>query len=89
MKTVCHAIYFRSVKGVELIPERLCGMDGQWPFSSPEKPKQTAQYSNLVKNESRSHKTKYTTSVFKPENYKAPNGPLSYPFLMQFGTLKV
>ena len=24
------------------IPERLCGMDGQWPFSSPVKPKQTA-----------------------------------------------
>jgi hypothetical protein len=85
----CHVIYFGSVKGVELIPERLCGMDGQWTFSSPEKPKQTAQYNNLVKNKPRSRKTKNITSVFKPENYEAQNGPLSYPFLMQFGTLKV
>jgi hypothetical protein len=64
-------------------------MDGQWTFSSPEKPKQTAQYNNLVKNKPRSRKTKNITSVFKPENYEAQNGPLSYPFLMQFGTLKV
>ena len=41
-----HNMLQTSKRSGSYIPERLCGMDGQWPFSSPEKPKQTAWSNN-------------------------------------------
>lgn len=38
------AILKQKAKKIMLLPERLCGMDGQWPFFWQEKPKQTAQW---------------------------------------------
>lgn len=36
------AMKYAASKSGTYIPERSYGMDGQWPISSPAKPKQTA-----------------------------------------------